>query len=204
MTTPPYVPVEVPPRYPREFERRLTLQDGRTVLIRPIVPADAAQLAEAIRAADPDTLRRRFLGGPPRVTPALLEHLTTIDYVRRFALVALDPATGRGVAVGRYEPLSEGVAEIAVVVDPAWRRVGLATMLVELLAEAALARGIHEFSVFYLAENRPVAALLAHAAGAGKQMIRQGLADWVVALDRGEVAAAPQPPDRPAPRPQDR
>jgi RimJ/RimL family protein N-acetyltransferase len=199
VTTPPYIPAQVPPGYPREFERRLTLQDGRTVWIRPIVPADAAQLAEAIRAADPDTLRRRFLGGPPRVTPALLEHLTTVDYVRRFALVALDPATGRGVAVGRYEPLSEGVADIAVVVDPAWRRVGLATMLVELLAEAALARGIHEFSVFYLAENRPVAALLAHAAGTGKQMIRQGLADCMVAL-----AAAPQPPDGPAPRPQDR
>jgi len=204
MTTPPYVPAEVPPRYPREFERRLTLQDRRTVLIRPIVPADAAQLGEAIRAADPDTLRERFLGGRPRMTAALLEHLTTVDYVRRFALVALDPETGRGVAVGRYEPLSEGVAEIAVVVDPAWRRVGLATMLVELLAEAAIARGIHEFSVFYLAENRPVAALLAHAGGAGKQMIRRGLADYVLALDRGEVAAALRHPGRPAPPPQDR
>jgi RimJ/RimL family protein N-acetyltransferase len=203
MTTPPYVPAEVPPHYPHEFERQLRLQDGRAVWIRPIVPGDAAELGASIRAADPDTLRRRFLGGPPRMTPALLEHLTTVDYVRRFALVAVDPSTGRGVAVGRYEPLSEGVAEIAVVVDPAWRQVGLATMLVELLAEAALARGIHEFSVFYLAENRPVAALLAHAGGASRQLIKQGIAERAVMLDSGEVAAALRHPNGPAPRPQD-
>jgi RimJ/RimL family protein N-acetyltransferase len=182
MTTAANGPAPPPPGYPREFERRVSLRDGRTVQIRPIVPADAPQLAEAMRSADPDTLRRRFLGGAPRVTPKLVRHLTTVDYVRRFALIALDPATGRGVAVGRYEPLSEGVAEIAVVVDPGWRRVGLATVLVELLAEAALARGIHQFSAYYLAENRPVAALLAHA-GAGRNLIRRGIAEQAIALD---------------------
>lgn len=124
------------------FERRLRLDDGRMVRIRPILPSDAPELAEAIRTADPDTLCRRFLGAPPRVTAELLTRLTTVDYVRRFALVAFDPTTDRGVAIARYEPLTEGVAEIAVAVDPAWRRAGLATALVELLAEAALERGI--------------------------------------------------------------
>jgi hypothetical protein len=65
-------------------------------------------------------------------------------------------------------------------------------------------RGIHEFSVFYLAENRPVAALLAHAGGASRQLIKQGIAERAVAVDRGELAAAPRHPDGPAPRPQDR
>lgn len=51
-----------------------------------------------------DRVRRRFLGGPPHVTPALLTHLTTVDYVRRFALVAADAATGRGIAVARKIP----------------------------------------------------------------------------------------------------
>lgn len=171
-----------PPRYPAEFERTVRLQDGRTVAVRPIVPDDAAELATALATADPVTLRRRFLGAPPRVTPALLKRLTVVDYTRRFALVAFDPDTGRGIAVARYEWLADGIAEVAVVVDPAWRRCGLATALIELLAEAALARGIHEFSASFLAENRPVEGLLAHVGGAGKQLIKQGIAEVVVAF----------------------
>jgi GNAT superfamily N-acetyltransferase len=113
-----------------------------------------------------------------------------VDYVRRFALAAADPETGQGVAIARYEPLDEGVAEVAVVVDPGWRRVGLATVLVEMLAEAALDRGIHTFSADYLAENRPVAALRALADGPGRQLIEQGVAEFAVALNRAQVTAA--------------
>jgi GNAT superfamily N-acetyltransferase len=183
-------PKAVPPGYPREYERRLHLADGRAVLVRPIVPADAAALGEAIRSADSDTLRRRFLGGPPHVTPALLTRLTTVDYRRRFALTAADEATGRGVAIARYESMAEGVAEVAVVVDPAWRRVGLATALIEMLAQAALERGISAFSATYLAENRPVDALLGLAGRAGRQLIKQGIAEFVVRLDAEQIAAA--------------
>jgi GNAT superfamily N-acetyltransferase len=183
-----------PPRYPAEFERTIHLPDGRTVAVRPIVPGDAAELATALATADPVTLRRRFLGAAPRVTPALLSRLTVVDYVRRFALVAFDPDAGRGVAVARYEWLAEGVAEVAVVVDPAWRRLGLATALIELLAEAALARGIHEFSASYLAENRPVEALLAHVGRAGKQLIKQGIAEVAVAFEGSAVPGGPPHP----------
>ncbi|HEU4422647.1 MAG TPA: GNAT family N-acetyltransferase [Pilimelia sp.] len=188
MSLEPRHPPSVPPGYPREHERELRLYDGRRVFIRPIVPGDAPQLAAAIQAADPETLRRRFLGGSPHLTPALLIHLTTVDYVHRFALAAADEITGRGVAIARYESLGDGVAEIAVVVDPAWRRVGLATALIEMLAAAALDRGIHTFSATYLAENRPVAALLAHVGG--RQLIRQGIAEAAIALDRERVTAA--------------
>jgi RimJ/RimL family protein N-acetyltransferase len=193
-------PADLPPDYPREYERRLRLRDGRTVAVRPVVPADAPQLATAILAADPDTLRRRFLGGPPHVTPALVARLTTLDYVRRFALAAADERTGQGVAIARYEAMNDGgVAEVAVVVDPAWRRVGLASALIELLARAALDRGIHEFCASYLAQNRPVAALVELTGGAGRKMIHEGIAEVIVALDREQVEAAVQALEPPAP-----
>ncbi|MEV4708515.1 GNAT family N-acetyltransferase [Actinoplanes sp. NPDC049316] len=185
-------PARVPPDYPREYERDLQLSDGRRAFIRPIVPEDSAHLAQAIRTADPDTLYRRFLGSPPRITPALLARLCTVDYQKRFALVAGDPRTGDGIAITRYEQSADGVAEIAVAVDPAWRRAGLATALVELLAEAALDRGIQTFSALYLAENRPVTALLELVGSASRETIRQGFAEAAVALDRDDVAAAVQ------------
>ena len=189
MTLQPH-PVDVPPGYPRAYERELRLGDGRRVAIRPIVPADAPDLATAIRSADAETLRRRFLGGAPRITPELLTRLTTLDYVRRFALVGAEAASGRGIAIARYEHLGDGVAEVGVAVDPAWRRVGLATAMVEILAQAALERHIHSFSASYLAENRPVEALLSLADLTGPRTIDQGLAESEVELDRGSVAAA--------------
>jgi RimJ/RimL family protein N-acetyltransferase len=73
---------------------------------------------------------------------------------------------GRGIAVARYEAIGEpGVAEIAVVVDPAWRRAGLATALVRMLAEAAVAHGFTRFTATYLADNVPVEELLDEAGG---------------------------------------
>lgn len=183
--------MEVPEGYPATYERSLRLRDGRMVRIRPILPSDAPELAEAIHAADPDTLRRRFLGAPPRITPRLLTWLTTLDYVRRFALVAFDPVTECGIAVARFEPMDEdGVAEVAVAVDPAWRRVGLATRLVELLAQAALERGFHSFGASYLAQNRPVEAMLTHARTGAKQLVAHGVAELAVAIDR-ERASTP-------------
>jgi GNAT superfamily N-acetyltransferase len=171
------------------YSRRLVARAPRRalsdVVVRPILPDDAGQLAEAIRTADADTLRRRFLAGAPKIAPELLAHLTKVDYVRRLALVAAAADTGQGVAIARYEPAGQGVAEVAVAVDPAWRRIGLATALIQMLAAAAIDHGIHTFTATYLAENRPVAALRALAGENGRQLIRQGIAEIAVPLDRG-------------------
>ena len=183
-------PPGVPPGYPRDFERELRLADGRRVFVRPIVPGDGELLGRAIRGADPDTLYHRFLGSPPNITPALLTHLCTVDYHDRFALVAADRRTGDGVAITRYERGPGDGAEVAIAVDRAWRRAGLATALVEMLAEAALDRGIRTFSALYLAENRPVTALLDLTGQERRQTIRQGFAEAAVALDRADVTAA--------------
>jgi GNAT superfamily N-acetyltransferase len=174
----------LPAGYPVAFERQVRLRDGRSVHVRPILPSDAAALGAAIRDSDPDTLRRRFLGTPPRFTPAMVARLTTVDYVLRFALVAFDPVTEEGVAVARYEPLEEeATAEIAVAVVPAWRRAGLATALFVLLAEAGIERGVRFFGASYLAGNRPVEAMLAHTRTGARRLLAQGVAELAVTLD---------------------
>ena len=187
-------PGGLPPGYPKEYQREEVLRDGRRVFIRPILPGDAPELADAIRTADSDTLRRRFLGGAPRVTAALLAHLTEVDYMQRFALVAIDTVSGRGAGIARYEPAGEGVAEIAVVVRPEWRRVGLGTLLILVLAKAAAERGVHTFSASYLAENRPVAALVEDAGGLIRQVIEQGIAEFSLTLDGSQPATGPAGP----------
>lgn len=168
----------LPPGYPRAYETAIRLSDGRRVQVRPILPSDAPELADAIRTADAETLHARFLGGPPPLTEAVLDGLTQLDYVNRFALVAR--SRGRGVAVARYvalPPTPDGppTAEIAVAVRPEWRRVGLATALVQLLARRALESGITEFSAVFLAGNRAVTKLAQE--GHARVVIADGAAE---------------------------
>ena len=174
---------DLPPGYPQEYQRLVTLRDGRSVLIRPILPRDAPGLAEAIESADADTIYRRFLGGRPRVTPELLDFLTTVDYTSRFALLAVEPASQRGVAIARYEPADQdGTAQVAIAVTPGWRGVGLAGELLRVLAQAASERGIHTFTGMYLADNSPVAALINAAGEPANRVTSRGIAEFSVPL----------------------
>lgn len=141
------------------FVRSLELDDGRVVQVRPVRSGDAAEIARAIEEADPDTLRARFLGTAPRPTPALLVVLTRLDLVEHFALIA-HADDGEGVAIARYGTASDAdrsIAEVAVVVRPGWRRVGLGRALVEMLAERAEQCGIATFTAIFWADNEAVA-----------------------------------------------
>ncbi|WP_284741999.1 GNAT family N-acetyltransferase [Amycolatopsis sp. RTGN1] len=183
---------------PPGFDRTLLLRDGRRVWVRPLTPQDAPELGEAIRNADPETLRRRFCGSAPRVTPQLLERLTVLDYERRFALVARC-SEGPGVAVARYEATGRRMAEVAIAVAPGWRRVGLASALLHMLGLAALERGFERFTAVYSADNRPVAELLDYARG--RRVIAEGVAEAEVRLrDHPEAPPDAAPVSRPGRR----
>jgi acetyltransferase len=154
-------PFSVPPGYPRYFEERVMLTDGRSVFVRPIVPTDAAELAFELEHADPETLYNRFFRSSIRVDPEMLTHLTVLDYDRRFALAAFAES---GVAIARYEGTpGSGEAEMAVAVKPQWRRIGLATVLLDRLQVAARERGITGLRADFLAENEAARALIARA-----------------------------------------
>ena len=174
---------DLPPGYPQEYRRLVTLRDGRSVLIRPVLPSDAPALAESIKSADADTIRRRFLGRHLHVTPELVAYLTTVDYTSRFALVAVEPASQRGVAIARYEPAErDGAADVAIAVIPGWRGAGLAGELLRMLAQAAGQRGIHTFTGMYLADNSPVAALIDAMDEPANRVTSHGIAEFSVPL----------------------
>lgn len=161
-------------------EEALRLADGREVWLAPVTPADREELADAVRRADADTLFQRFCGAAPPLTPALLTHLTDLDHVRRCAVAARD-ATGRGVAIARYEATGEpGAAEVAVAVTPPWRRVGLATAMVGRLASLARVNGFDRFTATHLSGHRAVARML-RSAGAVR-LAGGSTVEWSVRL----------------------
>ncbi|HZC70747.1 MAG TPA: GNAT family N-acetyltransferase [Jatrophihabitans sp.] len=179
----------LPPGYPTAYEITRRLADGRRVQIRPILPSDGPELARAIQSADAATLRSRFLGAAPHVNGRLLDSLTRLDYTTRFALVAR--ARGRGIAVARYAalpPYPDGkvAAELAIVVDPAWRRAGLATLLVALLSQRAHECGIDRFTAIFFSQNRPVVEL-ARAVRA-RVTVTNGTSQLEIALGDAPIA----------------
>ena len=131
-------------------------------------------------------IRKRFMTGSwvgaRRLTTRTLRRLTTVDYVYRLALAAVAP-DGTGVAIARYEGNADSdIAEVAVVVAPAWRRVGLASGLLRMLANAALDRGIHRFAAISYADNIDVQDILARSGLPLRQSGTKGVIDTSVEL----------------------
>ena len=144
--------------------RELTLHDGRHVFVRPVLPRDEALLRQAVEQADPDTLRRRFLGGRPPQDDEDFRRLVCVDYDRRLAVVAFGP-DGKGAGIARYEAIGDSdTAEVAVAVDPMWRHVGLATALLRILGEGAVRHRIRHLTAEFFADNLDVAEMLGEAA----------------------------------------
>lgn len=124
-------PDQRPADHPQEGEECVVvLGDGRSVRLRPVVPGDLTELRSAGARADPETLRRRFLGGGAPCAQAALRRLVEVDDGHRCALAAVD-GDGRGVGIFRYEgERTWPTVEIAVAVDATWR--GAVTDVVDL------------------------------------------------------------------------
>lgn len=173
MTTPLQPRAGLPAGYPFEYERTVTLDNGQVVHFRPVVPGDVVLLAKEVAEADADTLYHRFFNPAIRLSEKRLRFLTEVDYEKRFALVAF--TGGEPIAIARFEPAGEETAEVAVVVKPAWRRHGLATVMLELLEEAAVERGIKRFEAFYLPDNHAIERVL-HKRDFGRATVESAVA----------------------------
>lgn len=148
------------PPYPAELARMWRARDGRSVLVRPIRPEDAAAHAEAFRRLTADDVRYRFFSAMTELGAAQIARMTQIDYDREMAFIAVASVEGGpdltvGVARLIREPGATS-GEFAVIVDPSWKGQGLARHLMERLFEWGRAVGMKEIVGQVLAENRPM------------------------------------------------
>lgn len=180
-----------PDGYPVELETDVELADGRRVHLRPVVPQDVGELAAAIARADPDTLRRRFLGGAPPRSATALARLVTLDYVHRFALAAFDDR-GTGIGIARYEGERTWPAvEVAVAVDPAWRGVGLSRELMARVVRRAAEQGAERLIADFYEDNAQVLGLLEEARLRERRTHGHGVVEDELELDDGSLARWP-------------
>ena len=191
MITPLQPQMGLPEGYPFDYERQLTLTDGSVIYVRPVVPGDALLLEKEVSITDTDTLYNRFFNPAMRLDSKRLRHLTELDYDTRFAIAAF--ADGDGVAIARFETSGESLAEVAVVVKPAWRKLGLATAMFDLLEDAAVERGLAEFEALYLPGNHAIERVL-EKRGFGGVSVESGVARVTKPLGLVAVVADPKTP----------
>jgi len=140
----------------------VALRDGASVVIRPVRPEDRELLLAGFERLGPESRYQRFLAPMAELTDDIVTYLTEVDHHDHEALAAIDAATGEGVGVARFVRC-EGrpdTAEAAVTVIDDWQRRGVATLLLDRLAERARAEGIAHFTALLLAENREMLELL--------------------------------------------
>lgn len=138
------------------------LRDGREVVISRLTPADGPLLADTFERLSEESRRLRFLGPKTTLTAAELRYLTEIDGHQHEALAAIDPQTGRGVAIGRFvrDHADPDRAEVAITVADDWQGQGLGKIMLSRLADRAREEHVRSFTALVSMENRGMQALL--------------------------------------------
>lgn len=144
--------------------RRLTLRDGRTVIVRTIQPEDKDMLDKAFEKLCKEARYTRFFT-TVRAVPADILHPTAPGPEgHAVALVALYEEGSRQVMTGGARYVTDaitGTCEFAVTVADDWRGLGLARQLMETLIDIARARGIRQMEGSVLSSNTPMLRLAA-------------------------------------------
>ena len=143
--------------YPQQLERRRTLADGRSVLIRPIRADDEPREREFFDQLSGESRQQRFMKYVRSLSDQLVHFFTHIDYDRHMAFVCEAQVEGRPELVGeaRYVANPDGRScEFAVVIADAWHKTGIAGLLMEALIRAAQEHGFATMEGLVLRENR--------------------------------------------------
>ncbi|MDX1605514.1 MAG: bifunctional acetate--CoA ligase family protein/GNAT family N-acetyltransferase [Candidatus Competibacterales bacterium] len=149
--------------YPRELEQTLTLDDGRTLMLRPIMPEDAPPLRAMVQRAPAEDLRLRFFQPIRELSHAMAARLTQLDYDREMAFAVTDPGPPGEAEIWGVVRLTADSdlekAEYAILLDRAMIGRGLGRWLLQHLIDYARSRGIGELYGEVLRENRPMLKL---------------------------------------------
>ena len=138
--------------YPTHLEVDVVLRDGSTVHLRPVSATDEGALLELFEGLGPDSRMFRFFSAATdlKYTARLM---ADVDYEGRYGLVASRGEDGRLVGHGIYIKTSSGRAEVAFAIADEMQGLGLATLLLAHLAEAAHANGVAVFFAEVLPQN---------------------------------------------------
>jgi acetyltransferase len=155
-------------RFPSALIDRITLDDGRAVVVRPVLATDAEAEQDFVRALSMESRRKRFHVPLRELPPGLLRQMTDVDHIGHVAIVAEafadDDDEPQIVADARY--VREGdETHFAIAVADAWQGHGLGRALMQRLLRHAARRGVARLVADMVAGNTAMARLAASFGG---------------------------------------
>jgi acetyltransferase len=139
---------------PKDWERHITLPDGRGVYVRPLRPEDERLYAPFFAAETPDDLRLRFFAPMKEFSRALIARLTQLDYAKAMAFIALDEMDCAMLGVARLHDYADGLSgEYAIAVRSDLKGHGLGWQLMQMIIAYARAKGLRTIEGQVLHEN---------------------------------------------------
>jgi GNAT superfamily N-acetyltransferase len=131
------------------------------VSIRAARPDDRERIVTAFRGLERGSVYRRFFFHKKELKEEELRRVTEIDGASAAVLVATVGSGDREIIVGLGEYMRSGAAaDIAFAVEEDFQDRGIASRLLQQLANIARANGILQFEADVLAENAPMLAVL--------------------------------------------
>jgi acyl-CoA synthetase (NDP forming)/RimJ/RimL family protein N-acetyltransferase len=174
--------------YPSHWEADIVLSDGRIAHVRPVLSDDADRLVEFYARVSDRSKYLRFFAPYPELSPHDVARFTTVDHHDRVALVVIED--DRMIAIGRFDSLGDGEAEVAFLVEDSQQGRGLGSVLLEHLAQAGRERGLRRFVADVLPENRAMSRVFRDAGYAVTQQLQDGVVSVAVELRPTEGSLA--------------
>ncbi|WHM36059.1 GNAT family N-acetyltransferase [Streptomyces sp. BPTC-684] len=169
------------PAYPAHWEADVVLRDGGTARIRPITTDDAERLVSFYEQVSDESKYYRFFAPYPRLSAKDVHRFTHHDYVDRVGLAAT--VGGEFIATVRYDRINAqgrpasapaDEAEVAFLVQDAHQGRGVASALLEHIAEVARERGIRRFAAEVLPANNKMIKVFTDAGYQQKRSFEDG------------------------------
>ena len=140
--------------YPSEWERALSLADGRQIRVRPIRPEDEALYPTFLEHVSAQDLRLRFFAPMRELSHASIARLTQIDYARAMAFVAIEQDNHELLGVVRLHcDANYESGEFAIQVRTDLKGQGLGWQLMQLIIAYAKSEGLKRIEGQVLSEN---------------------------------------------------
>ncbi|MGW8192687.1 MAG: GNAT family N-acetyltransferase [Desulforhopalus sp.] len=139
-----------------EYKSRITLKNGKTMSVRPLLPSDEIAYRNFFYSLDKETVFLRFFHSVTIFSRKMAqEHWASIDYRKNISLIGIVRNMGNKeiVAIGTYAKMDDKWAEVAFVVREDFQNQGVSSYIFKELEKVASANGFEGFFATMLPEN---------------------------------------------------
>jgi acyl-CoA hydrolase/GNAT superfamily N-acetyltransferase len=143
--------------YPTAAETTTVLRDGTSVLLRPTRATDAEHMQTLFYAMTARDVYTRFFVNLASLSDKRAQHLCSVDYQHEMAFVGVigEDWEREEIIAGTayYVDPKTRLADVAIMVHPAWQGLGLGTAILGHTADYAREHGLRGFTADILCDN---------------------------------------------------